>query len=126
MAATTTARRACNLTTCGQNERLRRGVVSFTLTMIAAAVLLKYDVAPGWRLLLFFPFFIASNALFMGLYRSCGGMAFQGLRQTDDGVEKIANPELRVEAWRMGKRVILSGLCTAAVVTALVALIPTS
>ena len=65
-----TAKRSCNITQEEQNKRLRMGVVFFSVTLILAVVLLKLDVAPGWRALLFIPFFGASNGLFMGLYKA--------------------------------------------------------
>jgi hypothetical protein len=65
-----TAKRTCNITEDEQNRRLRMGVVFFTVTLVAAVVLLKLDVAAGWRALLFVPFFVAANGLFMGLFKA--------------------------------------------------------
>ena len=63
-------RRRCNLTEADQNQRLRMGVIAFTLTLMVAVLLLKLGVGPAWRLLLFVPFGIASNGLFMGLFKT--------------------------------------------------------
>jgi len=65
-----TAKRSCNITEDEQNKRLRMGVIFFSVTLMVAVVLLKLDVSPGWRALLFLPFFGASNGLFMGLYKA--------------------------------------------------------
>ena len=51
-------------------------------------------------------------------------MASRGLRGTEDGVEKIANPEERAQTQRIGRFVIASTLSTAAVATLFVVLLP--
>ena len=51
-------------------------------------------------------------------------MAAQGLRATDEGAEKIANPDERARIWKLGRTVILSAVATAFAMTALVALLP--
>ena len=53
-------------------------------------------------------------------------MAARGLRVTDDGVQKIANPEQRAETWRIGRQVIVGAFTTALLATAFVVLMPTS
>ena len=46
-------------------------------------------------------------------------MAAQGLRDMDEGVEKIANPEELAAVRRQGIRVIASTVATAVIATAL-------
>lgn len=51
-------------------------------------------------------------------------MAAQGLRDMDDGPEKIANPEEMAEVKRLGRRVIMSVAVTTVLATALFVLAP--
>jgi hypothetical protein len=53
-------------------------------------------------------------------------MAARGLRVTDDGVEKVANPQDRAETWRVGRQVLVGAAMTALLATLFVVLIPTS
>lgn len=51
-------------------------------------------------------------------------MAAQGLRATDDGVEKIADPTERARVWRRARSVIVGATVTTLVSTVLLALVP--
>ena len=51
-------------------------------------------------------------------------MAARGLRATDQGVERIADPEERARVWQRGRSVIVGALVTAVLSTGLLALVP--
>ncbi len=51
-------------------------------------------------------------------------MAAQGLRDMDDGPEKIANPEEMAEVRRFGRRVVMSVAVTTGLATSLFVLSP--
>ena len=53
-------------------------------------------------------------------------MAARGLRATEDGVEKVANPQERADTWRVGRQVLLGAAMTALLATLFVVLVPTS
>jgi hypothetical protein len=77
------------------NARLRWGVILFGSGIVLGTVLLELH---AWRPALgglFIPFFLGANGIFMGLYRTCTGLAVRGLRDLGGGPEKIASqPEL--------------------------------
>jgi uncharacterized BrkB/YihY/UPF0761 family membrane protein len=87
-------------------------------------VLLKLGIPPLFRTLLFIPFLIAAQGVYMGLFKTCGIMAARGMRGTDDGAEKIADPEERARVWKLGRMVLVVTVGTAIALTALVALLP--
>ena len=53
-------------------------------------------------------------------------MAARGLRVTEEGVEKMANPQERAETWQVGRQVLVGALTTALLATLFVVLVPTS
>jgi hypothetical protein len=59
-----------NLSEAEQNQRLRMGVVVSTIAMIIAVLVVKADLGWGFRLLMFLPFMVAANGVYMGLYRT--------------------------------------------------------
>ena len=59
-----------NLPEAEQNRRLRMGVTAFTITLVLAVVLLKLGLPPLWRTLLFLPFRVAANGVYMGLFKA--------------------------------------------------------
>ena len=59
-----------NLPEAEQNRRLRMGVTAFTITLVLAVVLLKLGIPPLFRTLLFLPFLVAANGVYMGLYKA--------------------------------------------------------
>ena len=59
-----------NLSAGAASARLRVAVVVLTLALIAAIAMAKLALDWPWRLALFFPFFLASNAFLQGIYRT--------------------------------------------------------
>lgn len=111
-----------NLGCENQNKRLRSGVYAFAGSLGLAVLLLKLEVAPLYRLTLFIPFLFASIGVYQGLFKTCSFLAAQGLRDLDDGPEKIANPEERAEVKRLGRRVLAMVVGTATLMTLLLML----
>jgi len=64
------ARPQGNLTAKPTALRLRTGVVALSLALGLAVSLVHFQVAWGYRLLLFLPFFLAANGFFQALYRT--------------------------------------------------------
>lgn len=59
-----------NLGCDNQNKRLRLGVFQFAISLVLAVVLLKLEVNPMYRLVLFLPFFGATNGIYQALYKT--------------------------------------------------------
>jgi len=112
----------------GPRERRKRrvlGVVSLTVAVGVAFVLVAFG-APRWaRLVVFFPLWMAGLGLFQARERVCIALAARGVCNMDDGEEKIAD-ERRVEELRDKARWInRRALLTAAAITVLALVFPT-
>lgn len=64
------ARQRGNLSPAAASARLRGAVVVLSAALVGAVVMAKLGVSWPWRLVLFFPFFLASNSFLQGLYRT--------------------------------------------------------
>src|SRR5690242_18101939 len=118
------SRTACNISDEEQNRRLRLGVIGFAITLTSVAVLMRLGVAPAYRLVLFVPFLASANAMYMGLFKACGILAAKGMRGTDEGAERIADPSERRATAVLGRKVLLSAFATAGLMTFLLMLLP--
>lgn len=114
-----------NLSTRGQNQRLRLGIVLLTVGLALTVALVKLQVEPLYRLGLFVPFFMASFTTLQGLCRTCPMHSRQGTRETEQGPSVPMESENRVTASRALAAKIL-GLSTVVGIaaTASVMLIP--
>lgn len=100
-------------------RRLRGGIVMLMVALLAAALLEHVNAPTYSRIALFVPFFLAENAFFQAIYKTCGFSAMKGIRHTVDGDEKIADP-LELEACRcQGKAQIVHSLAGATILTSL-------
>ena len=77
-----------NLETGGQNARLRMAVFSLAVALGSALLLQYFDAPKLLRLGLFVPFFAAGFGAMQGLYRTCPGLAAQGMREGVSGDEE--------------------------------------
>ena len=90
-------------TTCipniGPRERQRRlvvGVVMLGIALTLAAVLVLFGAPRVWRLLIVAPAWIAGIGLFQVKEKTCVALAARGLRNLDQGDERIVDAiELR-------------------------------
>ncbi len=64
------ARQRGNLSPAAASAQLRAAVVMLTFALLAGIVMAKMAIGWPWRLLLFFPFFLASVSFLQGLYRT--------------------------------------------------------
>lgn len=64
------ARPRGNLSPAAASARLRHAVFILSGAIVLGVVMAKLNVDWAWRLLLFFPFFIATNSFLQGLYRT--------------------------------------------------------
>ncbi|HWS99425.1 MAG TPA: hypothetical protein VN256_04060 [Pyrinomonadaceae bacterium] len=112
----------------GPRERRKRrlmGIVSLTVGVGLAFVLVVYGAPRLFRLVIFFPIWMAGLGLLQSRERTCIALAARGVCNMDDGEEKIAD-EGRVEALRDKARWInRRALLTAAAITLLALIFPT-
>jgi hypothetical protein len=80
-----------NLTPELSAKVLRFGVIVFAVGLVLSVILVKSGLHPGLRSVLFVPFFLASNAIAMGLFGICPFRARKGLRETGEGDFPIAD-----------------------------------
>jgi hypothetical protein len=76
-----------NLTPELQAKVLRFGVIVFAIGLVLAVVLIEAGTHAGLRTVLFVPFFLASNAIGMGLTGTCPMRARKGLRDMGEGAD---------------------------------------
>lgn len=108
-----------NLSDTNVTRRLRVGIVMLMVALALAAVFEKLDASPLTRLWLFLPFFLAENAFFQAIHKTCGFSAMKGMRHTAEGDERIAD-RAELDACRCrGRLQLMHSLCAAAALTAL-------
>ncbi|HEY0375836.1 MAG TPA: hypothetical protein VGC87_02670 [Pyrinomonadaceae bacterium] len=112
----------------GPRERRKRrlmGVVALTVGVGLAFVLVIYGAPRLFRLVIFFPIWMAGLGLLQSRERTCIALAARGVCNMDDGEEKIDDAgrieELRDKARWINRRAIL----TAAAITLLALVFPT-
>lgn len=119
-----TAREAANI---GPRERRKRrllGIVSLTVAVGVAFVLLAFG-APRWaRLVVFFPLWLAGLGLLQARDKTCIALAARGVCNMDAGEEPVADSalasRLRAQAAAIHKRALL----VAAAITVVVLVFP--
>ncbi|MEP7123040.1 MAG: hypothetical protein ABJE95_19085 [Byssovorax sp.] len=111
--------RESNLGDGPQDFRLRVGATAFALGLVLAVAMLKLGAPPALRLLLAVPFFLGANFLYQGLFRTCVGLASQGMRDTGDGPTPIADRDELARVRRSAMIVMGWSILSAALGTAL-------
>ncbi len=64
------ARQQGNLSPAAAGARLRIAVIVLSVALTLAIIMAKLAIDWPWRLLLFFPFLLATNSFLQGLYRT--------------------------------------------------------
>jgi hypothetical protein len=111
----------------GPRERHRRlivGVVMLGVALTLAAVLVLFGAPRVWRLLVAAPAWIAGLGLFQVKEKTCVALAARGLRNLDQGDERISDAiELR-QVRSQSRRVHLEAIAFAVAVVVIVMLFP--
>ncbi len=115
--------RESNLGDGPQDLRLRWGAIAFALGLVLAVVLLEIGAPPTLRLLLAIPFFVGATGLYQGLFRTCSGLAAQGLRDSGDGPTPIADPDELARVRRTAMILTVCAVVSAALGTGLFMLV---
>jgi hypothetical protein len=113
--------RCANLTPQTQDRRLRLGIVFFTITVVAAVVLVKLHAHPALRWALAVPFFCATLHIAEAMYKTCPMLAARGMREQAEGSEPIADPRERSRIRGNGRRLLVSSAVIALTAAALFA-----
>ena len=114
-----------NLEQFGQNFRLRLGVMMLAIALVGTIAMVQGGLHRGWRLLLFLPFFMASSGAWQGLFRTCPGHAFKGVRENAAGGEdRVARRDELQAARHLARLVLFGSAATALVLTAIVMMVP--
>ncbi len=104
----------------GPRERRKRrllGIVSLTVGVAFAFVLVVYGV-PRWeRLVVFFPIWLAGLGLLQARERTCIALAARGTCNMDAGEERIADERLSAQLRDKARRINHRALITAAAIT---------
>jgi len=106
-----------NLDPSTQDTQLRGGLIALTLALGVAAMLGHSGAAPGYRALVFVPFFVAAYGVMAALYGTCGISAIAGRRITCQGTERIADRNERAVQRRNGMKVLSVSLALATAAT---------
>ena len=112
----------------GPRERRKRrlmGIVALTVGVGLAFVMVVYGAPRLYRLVIFFPIWMAGLGLLQSREKTCIALAARGVCNMDDGEEKITDErtveELRDKARWINRRALL----TAAAITLLALVFPT-
>jgi hypothetical protein len=113
----------------GPRERRKRrvlGVVSLTVAVGVAFVLVAFG-APRWaRLVVFFPLWMAGLGLFQARERVCIALAARGVCNMDAGERPVADPALAARLREKASALHRRALLVAAAITLVVLLFPDS
>lgn len=103
----------------GPRERRKRrllGVVSLTIGVGLAFVLVVYGAPRLSRLVIFFPIWMAGLGLLQAREKTCLALAARGVRNMDDGEESVGddgiNGILRDKARRINRRALITAAAT--------------
>ena len=112
----------------GPRERRKRrlmGVVALTVGVGVACVLVVYGAPRLYRLIIFFPIWMAGLGLLQSREKTCIALAARGVCNMDEGEEEVGderkNAALREKARWINRRALL----TAAAITLLALVFPT-
>ncbi len=111
----------------GPRERRKRrllGIVSLTVGVAVAFVLVVYGV-PRWeRLVVFFPVWLAGLGLLQARERTCIALAARGTCNMDAGEVSIADKRLSAQLRAKARRINRCALITAAAITIVTLVFP--
>lgn len=111
----------------GARERTKRrvlGVVTLTVGVGVAFVLVTSGAPRLSRLVVFFPVWLAGLGLLQSKEKTCIALAARGTRNMDAGEEKIDDEDLNARLRDKARRISRRALVTAAVITAVTLAFP--
>lgn len=106
-----------NVSDASQAFRMRLGVLTFAFGLVLGVALLKLGLSREWRVLVAIPFMVAGQGISSSVCKTCSIMAARGMREGQDGAEKIGSPEERRCIRSLGTRSLLSGFLVTGLMT---------
>jgi len=104
----------------GPRERRKRrvlGIVSLTVAVAIAFVLVAYGVPRWWRLVVFFPLWLAGLGLLQARAQVCIALAARGTCNMDAGEERVGDADLNAQLRAAARRIHRRALLTAVAIT---------
>jgi ABC-type transport system involved in cytochrome c biogenesis permease subunit len=108
---------AVNIGTRERTKRRLLGVVTLTVGVGVAFVLVTTGAPRLTRLVVFFPLWLAGLGLLQSKEKICIALAARGTRNMDAGEEKIDDEDLNARLRDKARRINRRALLTAAVIT---------
>ncbi len=130
LAKTTYVPGVCNIGIAERHSRARAGWVALAVTIAAWAGMEIGNLAPAWRLLLFFPAAAAAISLLQSVLKFCVGFGMRGLFNFGALGEEAATTEDwarrrdRNRSWQLISYATGIGAATALFATGMAALLP--
>ena len=109
-----------NIGAGGVRQRSVLGIVSLAAAVAGFVALYAQDAPRAWRLVLFFPFFMAALGLIQAKQQVCVVFGAQGVRQNEKAhtMEPIRDEAAQAALRRKSKQILLIALAVALLLTA--------
>jgi hypothetical protein len=111
----------------GPRERQRRlivGIAMFAIAAIVAAALVIFGAPRAWRLLILFPAWVGAIGVFQVKEKTCVALASRGLRNLDQGDERITDAIELQHVRAQSRRVHVESALFAVALTLIVLVLP--
>lgn len=100
------------------------GFVALAAGIGLSFVIISTEASRAWRLIVFFPFWMAGLGMLQSRARVCIALAAQSVRNMDADQEKITDHSLAEQLKKKAREINRQALVTAGVITLVVVLFP--
>jgi hypothetical protein len=107
----------CNIGPRERRKRRTMGYVSLAVAVGAAFVLVVFAAPRWWRVVVFFPAWLAGLGLLQARERTCIALAARGMQNLDAGEESIADAATQNHLLKTARRIHRRALVTAVAIT---------
>ncbi|HKP87037.1 MAG TPA: hypothetical protein VJZ26_13120 [Blastocatellia bacterium] len=114
-------------TNIGPREQFKRrilGRVALIASVALTLVVIAYDAPRWWRLIIFFPLWMAALGYFQAREKTCIALAARGACNMDAGEEKIEDQRLVARLRVKARKIHLRALTMAIALTLLILIFP--
>lgn len=116
--------RLVNIGVAESKKRVGLGIAAFAVGLSLGAVFYWMGVPRQWRVFLFLPFFASMIGFFQAKKKLCVVLAQRGVRDMDQGEERIENPSEASLLRRESFKQLVYSIAAAGLLTFLLYLIP--
>jgi hypothetical protein len=113
-----------NISQRERRKRLFNGLIALSGGITLLALMRRFALGRGWRLILFAPLWVAASGFFQWQAKTCVRLAAQGLRQLSDQVEAIQDSGELAQVRHQARQVRIKTTVTAGILTLLALLLP--